>query len=171
MRLAFLGDYLGRGDAEACVELIRAVADVVVVGNRDYDWQDRVSPAVRDWVQALPRRAATDGLLFVHGDERLTRGLSTGQVRRDFREAWTSLEAPACRVLLFGHSHHARIWEKAARDAAAVLLKGPRVEMRIGCRYVFNVGTTGLPFPGKGGPSVGLADTEEGWLEIVPLAT
>ena len=54
-RIAYLGDYLGRGDNERCVQRIRATADVVVVGNRDLDWRDRVSASIREWVLGLPR--------------------------------------------------------------------------------------------------------------------
>ena len=55
-RLAFLGDYLGRGDNERCVRRIREVAEVAIVGNRDLDWQDRVSAESKAWVLGLPLR-------------------------------------------------------------------------------------------------------------------
>src|SRR5215211_5422022 len=67
-RLAFLGDYLGRGDSDGVVRRIRDVADVSIVGNRDLDWQDRVSPASRAWVLSLPRLACAGELLLAHGD-------------------------------------------------------------------------------------------------------
>src|SRR5215218_8426633 len=57
-RLAFLGDYLGRGDSDRCVQRIRETADVAIVGNRDLDWQDRVSLASKTWVLGLPRVAS-----------------------------------------------------------------------------------------------------------------
>lgn len=44
-RFACLGDLLGRGDPARCVDLIRELADLSLVGNRDLDWQDRVGPA------------------------------------------------------------------------------------------------------------------------------
>src|SRR5215218_6470238 len=71
-RLAFLGDYLGRGDADRCVARIREVADAAIVGNRDLDWQDRVSSASKAWVLGLPRTAQLGPLLLSHGDARLT---------------------------------------------------------------------------------------------------
>src|SRR5438105_9402997 len=71
-KLAFLGDYLGRGDSDACVALIRGVADVAIVGNRDLDWQDRVAPETKTWVLSLPRTATVGPLLLAHGDARLT---------------------------------------------------------------------------------------------------
>src|SRR5437867_8717331 len=81
--LAFLGDYLGRGDSDRCVQRIRQVADVAIVGNRDLDWQDRVSAESKAWVLGLPRVAVADALVFSHGDARLTPALSTSQIGRD----------------------------------------------------------------------------------------
>src|ERR1700682_2901603 len=70
--IAALGDYLGRGDSDRCVQRLREVADVAVVGNRDLDWQDRVSSATRGWVLGLPRTVSVEPLLLAHGDARLT---------------------------------------------------------------------------------------------------
>src|ERR1700681_2243847 len=63
-RIAWLRDYLGRGDSDRCVHLIREVADVAIVGNRDFDWRDRVSPPTRAWVPGLPRQACVGPLLL-----------------------------------------------------------------------------------------------------------
>src|SRR5438445_7352874 len=70
-RLAFLGDYLGRGDSDRCVARIREVGEIAIVGNRDLDWQDRVSATSRAWVLGLPRTALVGPLLLAHGDARL----------------------------------------------------------------------------------------------------
>src|SRR5947207_998711 len=83
-RLAFLGDYLGRGDSDRCIERIRQVADLAIVGNRDLDWQDRVSPLTKAFVLGLSRVAQAGRLLVSHGDSRLTPSLSTNQIARDF---------------------------------------------------------------------------------------
>jgi predicted phosphodiesterase len=121
-RLAFLGDYLGRGDSDGCVARIREVADVAVVGNRDLDWQDRVGSATRAWVLSLPRQACVDDLLFAHGDARLTPALSTAQIGKDFGRAWLEMERQGATVWAFGHSHFARTWRKrSAMDAAEAL--------------------------------------------------
>jgi predicted phosphodiesterase len=157
-RLAFLGDYLGRGDSDRCVLRIRDVADVAIVGNRDLDWQDRVAPASKAWVLRLPRTACAGAILLSHGDPRLTPSLSTSQIGRDFPGAWRELDRHDRRVWAFGHSHHARVWQKASPADTARLLNTPIVELAPEYRYFVNVGTTGLPFPGKGGPSVALVD-------------
>jgi predicted phosphodiesterase len=168
-RLAFLGDYLGRGAADACVERIRTLADLAVLGNRDLDWRDRVSPRTRDWVLGLPTVAQCRSLLVAHGDEQLTHGLSTADIKRDFRHVWAELEARQGRVFAFGHSHQARVWRKDALASPAELLAGERIRVGPEARYLVNVGTTGLPFPGKGGRSVALLDLVHGVLTHVPL--
>jgi predicted phosphodiesterase len=157
-RLAFLGDYLGRGDNERSVRRIRDVAEVAVVGNRDLDWQDRVSPETQTWVRALPRSVQIGPLLLAHGDSRLTPALSTSQIGRDFLKTWHEMERLEAGVLAFGHSHHARTWRKASAADPVEQLEDPMVPIELRYRYFLNVGTTGLPFPGKGGPSVAVVD-------------
>ena len=80
-RIAVLGDNLGRGDSDGCVALIKQVADISVLGNRDLDWQDRVGEAARVYVLQLPRIVQADGIAFAHGDARLTRDLSSDDIR------------------------------------------------------------------------------------------
>lgn len=158
VRLAFLGDYLGKGDSDGCVERIRQVGDVAIVGNRDLDWQDRVSSASKNWVLSLPRTASVDALLLSHGDPRLTPSLSTSQIGQDFKRAWLELEQRQLRIWAFGHSHFARTWRKVAQTQPAEQLRGDSASIDAESRFFVNVGTAGLPFPGKGGPSVALVD-------------
>jgi predicted phosphodiesterase len=168
-RLAFLGDYLGRGDSDRCVQRIREVADIAIVGNRDLDWQDRVSDSSKAWVLGLPRTACVGRLLVSHGDARLTAALSTAQIGRDFLRPWQEMERDGAQVWAFGHSHHARTWRKSASSAPAEMLAGASVDMDPAFRYFVNVGTTGLPFPGKGGPSVALVDFHDARVRHIAL--
>src|SRR6266566_2833425 len=92
-KLAFLGDYLGRGDSDRCVARIREVTEIAILGNRDLDWQDRVAPTSKAWVLGLPRTAQAGQLLVSHGDPRLTPSLSTSEISRDFARAWPTMEA------------------------------------------------------------------------------
>ncbi len=177
-KLAFLGDYLGRGDSDRCVALIQDVADIAIVGNRDLDWQDRVSADSKAWILELPRSACAGDLLVSHGDARLTPTLCTGQIARDFVKVWPVMERAqasvwAFRVWAFGHSHFARTWRKADLRERGELLNGSTndnaVTMDATSRYIVNVGTTGLPFPGKGGPSVALVDFTHGEIRHLAL--
>jgi predicted phosphodiesterase len=167
-RLAFLGDYLGRGDSDGCVRAIRRVAEVAILGNRDLDWQARVAPETRAWVLGLPRLVQVGRLLLAHGDARLTPRLSTTEVGRGFERGWTEMESAQADVFAFGHSHHARCWRKSSRQAAPEPLAG-EVRIEAGFRYLVNVGTTGLPFPGKGGPSVAVVDFAAGAIRHLAL--
>jgi predicted phosphodiesterase len=169
IRLACLGDTLGRGDPEGCVRILRDVTHVALVGNRDLDWQHRVSDETRAWVLSLPRLASTDGLLLSHGDRALTRELGTDQSRRQFREAGQMLDQAAAQVWAFGHSHHARTWRKLADASETELLGTQDVVMEPDARYFVNVGTTGRPFPGKGGPSVAIVDLASGLIRHLPV--
>jgi predicted phosphodiesterase len=167
-RLAFLGDYLGRGDSDRCVQRIREVAEVAIVGNRDLDWQDRVSAESKRWVLGLPRSASVGPLLLTHGDARLTPAFGTTQIGRNFGRAFVEMERRQAKVWAFGHSHHARLWRKASADGSAEEVSGDSSPLIGGFRYFLNVGTTGLPFGGKGGPSVALLDFAR--LEVRHLA-
>jgi predicted phosphodiesterase len=157
-RIACLGDYLGRGDNDRCVQRIREVAEVAILGNRDLDWQDRVSASIKAWVLELPRTACVGPLLLAHGDARLTPALGTSQIGRNFLRTWDEMQRVQARVFAFGHSHHARTWRKASASEPAEFVGGSPAEIEPGYRYFLNVGTTGLPFPGKGGPSVAVVD-------------
>jgi predicted phosphodiesterase len=168
-RLAFLGDYLGRGDSDGCVRCIRRVANVAVLGNRDLDWKDRVAEETRGWVLQLPRQAQVGELVVAHGDSRLTPEFSTSQIGRDFGRAFAALEARKAAMLAFGHSHHARTWRKRAQDDPAEAISNSGADLEPGWRYFVNVGTTGLPFPGKGGPSVARLDLGARRLDHLPL--
>ncbi len=178
-KLAFLGDYLGRGDADGCVARIKEVADIAIVGNRDLDWQDRVLPASRDYVLSLPRTAQAGKLLVSHGDARLTPSLSTSQIARGFARVWRELEQRDAQIWAFGHSHFARIWRRSPGEnlelqTSATPAPTPplitTVAIARDSAYAVNVGTTGLPFPGKGGPSVALVDFARAEIRQIPLA-
>jgi predicted phosphodiesterase len=168
-RLAFLGDYLGRGDSDGCVQRIRQMAEVAIVGNRDIDWHDRVSAESRTWVLGLPRVVLVGPLLLTHGDARLTPALGTTQIGRDFVRAFAEMERCEAQVWAFGHSHHARLWRKASADGITEQMVGDAAPISGGFRYFLNVGTTGLPFAGKGGPSVALVDFARGEVRHIPL--
>jgi predicted phosphodiesterase len=168
-RLAFLGDYLGRGDSDGCIATIRQVADVAIVGNRDLDWQDRVSPESKTFVLNLPRTAQCGGLLLSHGDARLTPALSTSQITRGFKNVWPELERIDAQVWAFGHSHFARAWRRYQGAAESEFLAADTVTIEDHALYAVNVGTTGLPFPGKGGPSVALVDFSKREIRHIPL--
>jgi len=175
-RIAVLGDNLGRGDSDGCVETIRLVADVSVQGNRDLDWQDRVGEAARAYVLGLPRVSIVDGVAFSHGDARLTRELSSSEIRLAFRRARAWLAENGCRVWLFGHTHRARAWTlNATEDEARLLFDASAAPLPVVVQlgepdsasiWIVNAGSVGLPFPGKGPASATVFDTATGVVEF-----
>jgi predicted phosphodiesterase len=166
-----LGDSLGRGDSDACVRLIAETVSLSVVGNRDLDWAERVNPATRQYVLGLPRLAEAADFVAVHGDARLLREPSSDDLRTGFRRAYAWLRQRERRLLFFGHTHQARVWRKEGLHAPPTPIVGPRVALphRPETVYLVNVGTTGLPFPGKGPPSCVLYDDRAGWVEHLVL--
>ena len=179
-RFAFLGDLLGRGDSEGCVALVRALADVSVVGNRDLGWRDRVGAAAREYVLGLPAAGRAEDFLAVHGAAPLDREFNTDDARRGFGRTYRRLVREDARVGFLGHSHHARVWRLAGAESRPELLydavvepEGATILLRpadSSRRYVVNVGTTGLPFPGKGPPSCAVYDSGAETVEVLPLA-
>src|SRR5712671_4743428 len=113
---------LDAADTRSCQSRSRLPTIAAIVGNRDLDWQDRVSAASKAWVLGLPRIARVGQLLVSHGDARLTAGLSTSQIGRDFVRPWHEMERANAQVWAFGHSHHARTWRKADSAAPAETL-------------------------------------------------
>ncbi len=178
-RFAFLGDSLGRGDPDGCVALIRSLADVSVVGNRDLDWQHRVADETRAYVLGLPASLRADDFVAVHGDPRLDPDLNSSEIRNGFRRAYRRLERERAGLFLFGHTHRARVWRLPGPDEAPELIYDAVVSSQPATialrrpvpsvRYAINVGTTGLPFAGKGPPACAVYDSGAGRLEVIVL--
>jgi predicted phosphodiesterase len=178
-RIAVLGDSLGRGDADGCIELARHVAEVAVVGNRDLDWRERVGPTSAEYVLGLPRLVRVGDLVFTHGDPRLTRDLSSTEIRAGFPRARAWLAAHGCRIWLFGHTHHARIWRLGGPDREpslrfdvvrdALPARISLGDLEESALWALNVGSVGLPFPGKGPASAAIYDAEARTVELFPV--
>ena len=120
--------------------------------------------ATRAYVLTLPRTEQAGRLLVSHGDARLTPALSTSQIARGFVRVWPEMEQRHAQVWAFGHSHHARVWRNGAQVS-----QRDGVPIDDDARYCLNVGTTGLPFPGKGAPSVAVVDFVHGQIRQLTL--
>ena len=179
-RIAVLGDNLGRGDSDGCVRLVRSLTDVAVVGNRDLDWQDRVSNDAAAYVRSLPRVLTREGIAFSHGDARLTPMLATDGARDGFRKARRWLAEQRCSVWFFGHSHRARVWTITSPDGDAVLrfdaatdALPSRVELQSADQpeaiLIVNAGSVGLPFGGKGPASALVFDSAARTLDLFAI--
>jgi predicted phosphodiesterase len=163
-----LGDMIGRGDPDGCVAWVRAHATIAIVGNRDLDYLDRVSPELRGVVQAWPREARASDFIVTHGDPRLHRPMNAAAERDGFRRAAAFMVEQQAHVWLFGHTHRARCRE--LQDGAVRTCDSARVDLRRDCRYAINVGTTGLPLPGRGGPAFVLYEDRAHVIRSLALA-
>lgn len=182
-----LGDVIGRGDPEGCIRWVQQRATPALVGNRDLDHLDWVCPDLQSVVLSWPREARASDFVATHGDRKFHRVLHSGSAADGFRRVFSLMAEEGLRLWFFGHTHQARMWRLSAQpsgERASLLLPSPsrgggggerleggsqRVVLESGLRYVVNVGTTGLPLAGRGGPSIALYDDTAGWVEIVGL--
>jgi predicted phosphodiesterase len=166
-RFIALGDIIGRGDPNGCVAWVRDNATIAIVGNRDLDYLERVTPELQAVVLTWANEAAASDFVVSHGDPKLHRSLNSRAVRDGFRRVTAVLDERHARVWFFGHTHRARCWELEGETPRAV--DPASVMVRAGCRYVVNVGTTGLPLPGRGGTAFVLYDDRVGRIRSLPL--
>jgi predicted phosphodiesterase len=166
-RFACLGDVIGRGDPEGCVAWVRDHAELAIVGNRDLDYLDRVSPDLQSVVRSWPHEAQAEGFVLSHGDPHLHQVLHSAAERDGFRRVFRYLEERGARLWLFGHTHRSRRW--ALHDGYVESLADEVVEIDDGTRFVVNVGTTGLPLPGRDAPSFVVYDDARRRLQVVGL--
>jgi predicted phosphodiesterase len=162
-----LGDVIGRGDPERCVEWVRDHARIAIVGNRDLDYLTRVPAPLQEVVRSWGHEAVASDFVVTHGDPKLHRVLNSAAEKNGFAAVPAYLDERHARVWFFGHTHRARIWEIV--DGFPRQVGKARVELSPSAHYVVNVGTTGLPLPGRGGASFVVYDDEQHVLEIVPL--
>jgi len=168
-RYVCLGDVIGRGDPDGCVEWVRDNADLAIVGNRDLDYLTRVPPALQHSVRGWANEIAASDFIASHGEPRLHRTLNSAAERDGFRRARAYVEERAARVWFFGHTHRARVWRLTGDEPR--LLDDATVDLDSASIYVVNVGTTGLPLPGRGPASFVVYDDVARRLERVLLGT
>ncbi len=173
-RYAFLGDFLGRGNPDGVIDRVRELGSVVITGNRDIDWADRVSERTREYVSALPHRLTCKSFVVAHGDPKLDKQLNVNDLRRGAPKTYDLMHDLGVRLYFFGHTHYARTWTKESRTSPPCLAPSSRLqlaEVQDKAVVIVNVGTTGLPFPGKGPASfVILDDSIDGYVEHVVIS-
>jgi len=141
-RFLCAGDLVGYGPfPNECVELIAGLDAVCVAGNHDLialghladdrcnalarhslAWtRERLSPASKAYLEALPVSIELDGVVMAHGSpddpQRYVR--RGGEAAREL--AAVAARWPAAQVLVLGHTHIARAWAPGGRplDAGA----------------------------------------------------
>lgn len=166
-RFACLGDVIGRGDPAGCVSWVRDHADLAIVGNRDLDHLSRVPPDLQATVQTWAHELRASDFIASHGEPRLHRVLNSAAERDGFRRAKTYIADLSAKVWFFGHTHRSRVWRLT--DEGPQLLDEPTLDLDAASVYVVNVGTTGLPLPGRDPACFVVYDDGARRIERVPL--
>lgn len=166
-RYVCLGDVIGRGDAEGCISWVRDHAAIAIVGNRDLDYLERVRPELQQVIRGWGHEGTTADFIVSHGDPRLHRVLNARAERDSFGRVGVYLAERDARLWFFGHTHRARVWE--IFPGIAVRIDAPSLGADCSRQYVVNVGTTGLPLPGRGPASFVLYDDVTAELRTITL--
>ena len=167
-RFVCLGDVIGKGDPIACLAWVRDHAAYAIVGNRDLDYIDRVPAELQAVVRSWPNEAGEADFILSHGEPRLHRALNSAAERDGFQRARRYMGERRARVWFFGHTHRSRAWELTPDHAAA--LAQSSIDLDPARCYVVNVGTTGLPLPGRGPAGFVIYDDTAQRVEHIVLA-
>lgn len=161
-RLLCAGDLVGyAAEPTPCVEQVRAVAHAVVAGNHDWavvgkfptEWFHDDARAALTWTTEHLSVAAAQyvaGLPLTWQDAQVTLAHGTLHEPEQFHYlldadiAARSLALQTTPVAFVGHTHVPVAFAGDA-DGNVHLLRGPRVEVQRGRRYLVNVGSVGQP--------------------------
>lgn len=176
-----LGDIVGYGpEPDGVVERLRAEGATGVLGNHDQvavgrlgpelfnrdarlaiEWtRDRIAPATREWLAALPERASEGSFTLVHGSPRDP----TWEYILDERTAEENLDAFDSPYCLFGHTHLPAAFRATGRamvGGAAGTDDQVRLDDR---RALLNPGSVGQPRDGDPAAAWALLDTDAGMI-------
>ena len=182
-----VGDLVGYGpDPNQCVEKVMEMADIVVAGNHDYaacgmlsteyfneyarmaiDWTSRVlDTKFIDILSNLPLTVTEDGITIVHATPEAPSGWHYILDVADAHKSFKALKNSLCFV---GHSHIpvAFVQDQNGR----ISIRNPsEVEIKMGEKYIINVGSVGQPRDGDPRTTYGILDTDKKkfWLKRLP---
>lgn len=161
--LACLGDVVGYGaQPNECCRLVRARADVTVIGNHDaavcgrmdysfyraaarqaLDWHSRrINNTHRKWLSGLPYIHRLGDIAFCHASPLALEDFEYIFVLDQMRDVVDHYESQAA-VTFIGHSHLCKSFSYDALDAEEVLRT--RFVLEPDRKYVITVGSVGQP--------------------------
>ncbi len=162
-RYICLGDVVGYGaNPEECVQIVRQLAQVCIVGNHDaavsgrmdysyyydaarhaLDWcRKQVSPSSLEWLKSLPYSQREGDIEFCHGSPIQPEEFEYIFTKEKAKELIKFRDQLAW-VTFIGHSHLTRSFAIGADEAYNV--KGPEFVVRKDFKYIITVGSVGQP--------------------------
>lgn len=181
-----LGDIVGYGaDPNECIEKVREIADVVILGNHDAacagiedvsgfnpfareaaKWTaERLTRDNRNWLRKLPMTRIRGEALLVHASPFDPAGwhyvTAVGEVMKAFG-------ATPARLIFIGHSHQPAIL--ANQENECRIYGDPVINMERGARYLVNAGSTGQPRDGDARASFVVYDNKAQTLKVGRIA-
>ncbi len=186
-RYICLGDTVGYGaNPNECCQIIRDLADLVVLGNHDAactgrlsaEWfnaaarvaveghQQMLDTAHMRWLAQLPYRIELDDMLLCHGSpyqqEEFPYILDEADVATIIEH-----DCPSQSLIFVGHTHRGTVF--ICREQPVLhIWEDTQTTIQIvpDQRYVFNVGSVGQPRDGDWRASYGIFDTEARSFEL-----
>ncbi|MDR7416815.1 MAG: metallophosphoesterase family protein [Armatimonadota bacterium] len=183
-RVMCLGDFVGYGpEPNECVERLRPVLHLALVGNHDLaalgrlnperfnlfarmaiEWtRQRLSPSVRAYLASLLPRAEEEGILFVHGSPRDP----VEEYILDPLTADENFRSEPFSICFFGHSH-LPVWflHNGVHTSVRPLPSNAPVRLEEGTRHLVNVGSVGQPRDGDPRAAYLIYDAEARTVEL-----
>ncbi|MER3456608.1 MAG: metallophosphoesterase [candidate division GAL15 bacterium] len=179
-----LGDFVGYGpDPNACVERLRGLVSVALVGNHDLaalgrldagnfnlfaraalEWtREQLSPSVRAFLEHLRPRETFQDLLLVHASPQDP----VHEYILDWETADDNFRAEPFSVCLFGHTHvPVRFTHDGVRTQVLPFLPHAPLQLSPQLRHLVNVGSVGQPRDGDPRAAYTVLDTEARTVEL-----
>lgn len=179
-----LGDFVGYGpDPDACVERLRCLLSVGLVGNHDLaalgrldarrfnlfaraavEWtQAQLSGPVRAYLERLQPRETFEGFLLVHASPRDP----VEEYILDWETAEDNFRAAEFQVCLFGHTHvPVHFAHDGVRTHVFPLFPGAPRRLKPNFRHLVNVGSVGQPRDGDPRAAYVIVDTQAATVEL-----
>ena len=160
-RILCLGDVVGYGGSpNECLDIVRKVSQVVLLGNHDSAasgggelarfnpnakaaalWTSKVlTPDHRDYLKTLPLTRQVTPYTYVHASPAAPRDWEYIFDRFDAEPQFQFFTEHACFI---GHTHQPAIFERS--NAGCVSLPPTSLRLDPKCRYIVNVGSVGQP--------------------------
>jgi len=177
-RVVCLGDVVGYGaSVNECCELIRARAEITLLGNHDaavsgrmdysfyydaarhaLDWTaSRIDPSHLEWLRSLPYVHQEEGICFSHGSPVEPQAYDYVFALEQARELIPHARMLA-EVTFIGHSHLCKTFALAPGGEVNEVIS-TRFGLRKGYKYVISVGSVGQPRDGDNRACLVIYDT------------